>query len=230
MNGFLVVNKPVGITTYDIIRHIKRIIGAHKIGHAGTLDPFASGVVIIAIGRAYTKQLSTILTHSKQYVADIVLGKTTDTYDIDGQTTHIHTSPIQFTQTDIHQAIQPFIGDIDQRPPAFSAKKINGVPAYTLARNGTAVQLKPSRITIHSIDIITYVSYPAPTIQLQIHCSSGTYIRSLAYDIGQLLGVGGYLSQLTRTAVGDILLAQATDLSDLTEATLPQVCLPALPI
>lgn len=229
MNGFLVINKPVGITTYDVIRHIKRIIGKHKIGHSGTLDPFASGVVIIGIGRSYTKQLHTIIQASKEYLATIVLGKTTNTYDIDGEVTNTYPSTIHFCDADILSSIQPFIGEIEQQPPVFSAKKINGVPAYKLARKGVEVQLKPANVTVHSIKLIEYKNTPKPMVRIQVKCSSGTYIRSLAHDIGQNLGVGAYLSDLNRISVGNISLEHAIPLSDLTSETIAKACRLTLP-
>ena len=220
LNGFLFVNKPKGITAYDVIRQLKVFIGKGKIGHSGTLDPFATGLMIIAIGKQYTKQLSQLIALDKSYEAEITLGKTTDTYDCTGvfneptaRTSHLSTETI--TET-----IHKFIGTIEQQPPAYSAKKINGIPAYKLARQSKTVTLSPATITIYDIEIRTVVP---PLISVLVHCSKGTYIRSLAHDIGASLGVGGHLSSLSRTRIGGVDLSLATDLNAINSDNIHQL-------
>ncbi len=234
------VYKPKGPTSYDVIRQIKKIIGKDKkIGHAGTLDPLASGVLVIAIGREATKKISkytekprrpqasivnegvgapTETSAEKEYVAKIRLGETSTTDDEEGEKTS-HTlspelvegmqyrdpsTPLRSAQeimiTNIQKVLPPFIGKIQQIPPAYSAIKINGEEAYKRIRKGEAVAMKPREVEIKSIEILDY-KYPFLTIK--VITGPGVYIRSLARDIGEKLGVGGYLADLERTRVGD---------------------------
>ncbi|MGA0242334.1 MAG: tRNA pseudouridine(55) synthase TruB [Candidatus Marinamargulisbacteria bacterium] len=217
MNGFLLINKPTGITSYDVIRQLKKILPKKtKIGHSGTLDPFATGLMIIAIGRNYTKQLNTLLNLDKTYLAEITFGIETDSYDIDGNVVKNHSHPLNLTLDNIQSELAAFKGDINQLPPAFSAKKINGTPAYKLARNGHVVELKSNQVSIYDLNIITSDLSEKNTLSLSIHCSKGTYIRSLAHDIGQALGVGGHLSKLLRTRIGSHCVDNAWTLSQLT--------------
>jgi tRNA pseudouridine55 synthase len=226
MNGFVLIHKPEGITSYDVIRQIKPFVGKkEKIGHSGTLDPFATGLMIIAIGRDYTRQLNQLLLLDKTYRAQITFGVQTDSYDRTGHITHTHSSPIALNRDIVMPMIQSFIGEIHQMPPQFSAKKINGKPAYVYARKSTAVELKQSLVTIHSIvlnDITDHV------IDISVHCSKGTYIRSLAHDMGQFLSFGAHLSQLSRESIGSIHVTQSLDLCHLSESTLSRYLLKQL--
>jgi tRNA pseudouridine55 synthase len=213
--------KPTGITSFDCIRIIKfifkypekfadnndwqKIIKEYKggkIGHAGTLDPFAEGVLIICTDQD-TKNISLIQAKQKEYVANIKLGFTSDTYDLDGhivQTYH-GTSPCDLNMNKISKILyNNFTGEILQTPPIFSAKKINGKRAYDLARQGISVKLEPKKVIIYNIDVN---NYNFPNLELTINCSSGTYIRSIAHDLGQLLKIGAYCHSLTRTKIGD---------------------------
>ena len=222
MNGFLLVNKPAGITSYDAIRAIKKYLPKKtKIGHSGTLDPFATGLLIIAIGRDYTKQLNELLNLDKCYDAEITFGIETDSYDIDGTVIHEQTGPINLTIDDITENLTSFKGEIEQIPPAFSAKKINGIPAYKLARKGEQTQLKSNQVTIHKI-ALTDDQLSNNKVSVSIHCSKGTYIRSIAHDLGKKLKVGAHLSKLNRTAIGTNLLKKAVDLATITETNLDQ--------
>jgi tRNA pseudouridine55 synthase len=227
--GFLLIDKPEGITSYDVIRHIKKCIPKNKIGHSGTLDPFATGLMIIAIGKKFTKQLSTLLGLDKEYHAQITLGKNTDSYDIDGTITYTHTSPISIDETLICKTLEEFKGTSMQQAPNFSAKKINGTPAYKLAREGKPVDIKEHEVTIYKLIMNHYTPQNSPTIDISVHCSKGTYIRSLAYDIGKKLGVGGFLSTLQRIGIGKIALDQASPLNTITTETIPQKLLQTLP-
>ena len=229
MNGFLLVNKPAGITTYDIIRQLKKLIGKCKIGHSGTLDPFATGVVIIGIGREYTRQLHEIQKYDKTYAATVALGAQTDTYDIDGKTTYTHDQEFILNDTIIVETINQFKGSIEQTPPAYSAKKINGTRAYKLARQGAEVELKKSTITIHDIALNGFKNPPESTLDLTVRCSSGTYIRSLAFDIGKKLAVGGYLATLDRTAIGPVNKSNTVNLDALTTDNIEHYLVPELP-
>jgi tRNA pseudouridine55 synthase len=227
--GFLLIDKPEGITSYDVIRHIKKCIPKNKIGHSGTLDPFATGLMIIAIGKKYTKQLNTLLGLDKQYRALITLGKITDSYDIDGKTTYTHPSSISIDQTTICNTLEEFKGTTMQQAPNFSAKKINGTPAYKLARQGKPVDIKEHEITIYELLMNDYNTKDNPTIDISVHCSKGTYIRSLAHDIGQKLQVGGFLSTLQRIGIGPISIDQASTLNTITTETIPQKLIQTLP-
>ncbi|MGC6366949.1 MAG: tRNA pseudouridine(55) synthase TruB [Candidatus Marinamargulisbacteria bacterium] len=217
MNGFLLVNKPAGITSYDAIRHIKTCCPKKtKIGHSGTLDPFATGLLIIAIGRDYTRQLNDLLGLDKTYRAEVTLGIETDSYDIDGTITQQYSGDIQLSTAEITACLTQFKGEIQQQPPAFSAKKINGQPAYKLARNGQTVELKPSTVTIYELNLNSDQLSPSNSFNVSVHCSKGTYIRSLAHDIGQSLQVGAHLSQLQRVAIGATHIDDAHELAAIT--------------
>ena len=222
MNGFLLVNKPAGITSYDAIRVIKKYLPKKtKIGHSGTLDPFATGLLIIAIGRDYTKQLNELLNLDKCYDAEITFGIETDSYDIDGTVTNEYSGTINLTIDDITEKLTSFKGEIEQMPPAFSAKKINCVPAYKLARKGEQTQLKSNQVTIHKITL-TDDQLSSNKVSISIHCSKGTYIRSIAHDLGRKLNIGAHLSKLNRTAIGTNLLERAVDLATITDTNLDQ--------
>ena len=227
-SGFLIINKPKGITSFGVVAQLRKITGIKKIGHAGTLDPLATGVLICAVGREATREIGEFLKQDKKYRATIRLGAVSSTYDAEGEIqsqTRLPDGQVSnppagraglksqsVAQKDIENIIKKFIGTIQQVPPIYSAKKIGGKRAYQLAREGKEVVLKPSEVTIYAIGI---VSYRWPNLVLDVHCSSGTYIRSLAHDIGQTLGVGGYIEELERTAIGSIVIRDAVDLNDL---------------
>ena len=228
MNGFLLINKSAGKTSYDIIRELKKIIPKNtKIGHSGTLDPFATGLLIIAIGRPFTKQLQTLTNLDKIYTAEVTLGKETDSYDIDGKEVYTHPHPISISEDKITNTINSFKGTFEQMPPIFSAKKINGKSAYKLAREGIEVELKPSTITIYELQL-NEINQEKNTINLSVHCSKGTYIRSLAYDIGKKLNVGGFLSKLNRTSIGNVSIENAHPISEINQTTIEEKLLSSL--
>ncbi len=203
--GLWVVNKPPGPTSHDIINYLRKLTGIKKIGHAGTLDPFASGVLVVAIGRKYTKQINQFVKLDKKYIAKLRLGAESDTYDREGKITLIH-NPIKPDIKKIKTVFKEFIGEQEQIPPMFSAKKYKGKKLYELARQGIEIKRKPVKINIYDLKLLNY-SWPFLTIK--VHCSSGTYIRSLAYDIGKKLGCGAYLEELERIAVGDFTIKKA---------------------
>ena len=207
MDGFLLINKPKGITSFDVIRKLRKILQTRKIGHAGTLDPMAAGLLIIAIGQG-TKLLEYLIKQDKTYLAEITFGSTSDTYDAEGK---IQKTGFvgEISQKQIEVILKKFTGQIKQIPPQYSALKINGQKACDLARKGEEVKLKSRDITIYSIKIINFKS---PLLNLEVSCSSGTYIRSLAHDIGQKLKCGGLLSKLQRTKIGTHDISQSITL------------------
>lgn len=212
LEGLLVVNKPIGYTSMAMIRMVRKLTDIKKVGHAGTLDPLASGVLLVCIGKKATKKINYFMSLEKEYIATINLEAFSETDDAQGALQKIEIKTIPSKKI-IEETIQQFIGTYDQIPPAFSAIKVQGVRAYKQARAGKPVELKARPVTIYSINILEY-SWPLLTIQ--VTCAKGTYIRSLARDIGKALTTGGYLTQLTRTRIGPYTLEQAHDITQLT--------------
>jgi tRNA pseudouridine55 synthase len=209
MDGILIINKPAGPTSHDIVDRMRKITRIRRIGHAGTLDPFAEGILIILIGTA-TKLQSRFMEMQKTYVGTLKLGEVSDTYDAGGKK-----SPVSSNIPDkdlIKNTIKQFIGEIDQTPPIHSAVKINGVRAYKLAWQGIKPDLKSKKIKIYDIKIL---EYDYPHLKLEVDCSRGTYIRSLAHDIGQKLGCGAYLEKLTRTKIGRFTIENSAKIDEL---------------
>lgn len=206
--GFLNVNKPLSYTSHDVVARVRRryreLTGSKKVGHAGTLDPLATGVLILCLGGA-TRLSDYVMHTTKHYRANITLGKTTTTYDAEGDViAEVDASHI--TQEDVTAILPQFIGDIQQVPPMYSAIKVDGKKLYDLAREGKSIERKARAVTISELNI---TSWDNQEFVLDVVCSSGTYIRSLAYDMGQELGVGAYLSGLERVASGNFYIEQA---------------------
>lgn len=202
MDGLLLIDKPVGCTSHDIVDRVRRALKIRAVGHAGTLDPFASGLLILGIGKG-TKALTALVGTDKRYEAIIRLGTSTDTYDTEGKITATYDTAHGIpTREQIEMILPRFTGTFDQLAPIYSAKKHQGVPLYKLAREGTATEdLRPTKnITVHSL---TIRSYAWPDLEIDVACSSGTYIRSLANDIGETLGTYGHAYALRRTKVGE---------------------------
>lgn len=195
-SGFLLVDKPVGPTSHDVVDMVRRALHTRKVGHAGTLDPFASGLLILAVG-SKTKEISKFVGLDKAYEATVRFGATSDTMDRTGTIEQKDCSPI--SQTELEAALEKFRGEIDQTPPMYSAKKVGGKKLYELAREGKEIERKPVRVTIHELEL---VSFSWPTAVIRTRVSSGTYIRALADDIGKELGCGAYLEELRRTRIG----------------------------
>jgi len=191
------INKPAGWTSFDVVKKVRGIINEKKVGHAGTLDPFATGVLILGTGPD-TKKLSNIALSNKSYVADLTLGIETDTHDCDGKITSKEKIP-ELSQEMVEDVLSTFIGNNKQTPPMFSAKKINGVRLYKLARQNKVVKRDPVEINIYQIHLL---KFKLPTITFEVTCSKGTYIRVLGLDIAKKLGTTGYLSSLKRISVG----------------------------
>lgn len=194
--GILLFDKPAGKTSFYLVSILRKITGIKKIGHAGTLDPFATGVMVMLIGQNYTRQAEKFQNHDKSYRATITLGVETDSYDIDGQI--VQRSDLIPSLEEIQQVLAGFQGTIQQLPPMFSAKRQNGKKLYELARQGQSVKREPKSVTVKT----TLVEYTYPTLILDIDCSKGTYIRTIAHDIGQKLGCGAFVSKLVRTRSG----------------------------
>ncbi len=210
-SGFIVIDKQIGPTSHNIVDKLRRITGIKKIGHAGTLDPFASGVLLMAIGRKATREISKYVKLDKRYVADLLLGAVSTTHDPEGEITeskNINKPSLE----EIQKVIKKFIGEQEQIPPMFSAKKVGGKKLYQLARAGKVIERQPSIVNIMSINILFF---EWPKLVLDIHCSSGTYIRTLGSDIGRELGVGAYLTDLRRTAIDEFLIDDAVLVKDL---------------
>lgn len=218
--GVLNINKPLGITSFDVVRQVKRIAKEKKVGHGGTLDPEASGVLPVCLGRA-TKAIDFIMEDTKEYIAGIKLGVVTDTYDREGKI--LRESKVASTDKEIIAAIEKFVGNIQQTPPMYSALKQNGKKLYELAREGIEVYREPRNITIHSIDIL---SLESPMISIRVRCSKGTYIRSLCYDIGEELGCGAMMWSLERASTGPFTLENSVKLEDLNEDNIRSYIIP----
>lgn len=202
-NGLLLIDKAKGSTSFRLVSLLRKLTKISKIGHAGTLDPFATGLMVMLIGRDFTKRSDEFLTCDKAYEATMHLGISTDSFDIEGAVTG--TSPLIPTLADIEAVLPAFQGSISQIPPMFSAKKIQGQKLYDLARKGITVERQPCQVTVD----IKVISYNYPDLKIDVSCSKGTYIRSLAHDIGNALGTGAHLSALRRTRSGNFHLLDA---------------------
>ena len=231
--GLVIVDKPAGMTSHDVVGRCRRIFGTRKVGHAGTLDPMATGVLVVGIERA-TKILGMLTATDKSYAATIRLGQTTSTEDAEGEVLQT-VSASGVNEAQIETAVAALRGEIDQIPSAVSAIKVAGQRAYKLAREGRTVELAPRRVRIERFDVLSVRQEgDLVDVDVEVNCSSGTYIRALARDVGAALGVGGHLTALRRTRVGTFELDQAAGLEDLAERprlsyTLDQACLLAFP-
>jgi len=213
VSGVLVVDKPVGLTSHDVVQIIRRGTGIRRAGHTGTLDPRASGVLVVLIGPAV--RLSEYVSASdKRYQATIHLGASTDTYDAEGRITS--SSPVDtITEEKFMEILQQFVGEIEQVPPPYSAIKVKGKKAYEMARQGEEVELQPRKINVYSLDLLEWAP---PEAVIDVYCSSGTYVRSLAHDLGKALGTGAHLIGLRRTKSGRFTLRDAVPQGRLKEA------------
>jgi tRNA pseudouridine55 synthase len=206
----LLVNKPLEWTSFDVVNKLRYILHTRKIGHAGTLDPLASGLLIICAGKM-TKQIETFQAQEKEYTGTLVLGQTTPSYDLETEPTMaVDISGV--SESMVKRAAASFVGSIQQVPPIHSSIKIGGKRAYAMARKGKAVDLQPRTVEVREFEI---TGCRFPEVDFRVVCSKGTYIRSLAHDLGQTLGVGAYLSALCRTRIGSYTLAQAETLEQI---------------
>ena len=195
ISGILVVDKPVGMTSHDVVQIVRKGTGIRRAGHTGTLDPRASGVLVILIGPA-VRLSEYVSAADKRYQAIVKLGSSTDTYDAEGKFTQRSDEPVAVTEEQFETALSGFVGEIEQTPPAYSAVKVKGRRAYDMARKGEEVKLEPRKIQVFNLEVLEWAP---PEVVIDAHCSSGTYIRSLANDVGDALGCGAYLVGLRRT-------------------------------
>ena len=212
MIGFLNIDKPLGLTSHDVVARVRRGLKIKKVGHAGTLDPLATGVLVLCLGAA-TRLSEYVMHTTKQYRAQIHLGVETATYDAEGEITAQY-DIYHLTLADIERALAQFMGEIEQLPPMYSAIKQGGRKLYDIARAGEEVERQPRRVEIMALDIL---DWSPPQVTVDVTCSAGTYIRSLAHDMGEVLGVGAHLSGLVRTASGSFHLADSIGLDALLE-------------
>lgn len=205
IEGLLLVDKPIGKTSFSLVSALRRKLKVKTIGHAGTLDPFATGLMVMLIGRKFTRLSNSFLDQDKEYIAEVKLGITTDSFDCDGEITS--QSDIIPSLNEIAYALEKFQGTIEQIPPMFSAKKVGGKKLYELARKGKTIEREPRLVTLKT----EFLNYTYPYLTLRINCSKGTYIRTIADDLGQLLKCGAHLSALRRTRSGQFYLENALD-------------------
>ena len=198
MDGILLINKPIGLTSRDVVNKLTKKFGTKKIGHTGTLDPFASGVLIVTINKG-TKISTYIEDLDKEYVAELVLGISTDTLDLDGEVISKREVPLPLDKEKVLEVISHYLGNIKQVPPMYSAIKVNGEPLYKKARRGEVIERKERNVCISNIELLSITN---ERLIINVKCSKGTYIRTLGADIADELGYGGHLSMLTRTRVG----------------------------
>jgi tRNA pseudouridine55 synthase len=212
MDGIINLDKPAGMSSARAVAAVKRLLPrGTKIGHAGTLDPFATGVLLLLVGRA-TKSCERLMDEPKQYEATVKFGATTETDDPESpEVPTPHAAPVALTR--VQAAARTFVGDVLQRPPAYSAMKVGGLRSYDLAREGNLVRHEPRPVRVYGIEIL---SYEWPLLRLRVDCGRGTYIRSIARDLGEALETGGYLTELRRTRVGPFRVDNAVTLAQIT--------------
>jgi len=213
MEGIVIINKPDGITSHDVIKRVRKKFKIRRVGHAGTLDPIATGVLIVLLGKS-TKLFSQFVNLNKAYKATLILGTSTNSADVQGQV--IRRLPYDHvTQKQIEDAFEKFTGEIEQVPPMVSAIKVKGKKLYELARKGIVVKREPRKIRI---DCLKLERMQAPEVRFYIECSKGTYVRQVAEDIGNVLGCGACIAKIERTKVGSFSIEDAVDIEDLNES------------
>lgn len=220
MDGIILINKPLNCTSHDVVNKVRKICHTKKVGHCGTLDPLASGVLVLCINKA-TKALQFITSEDKEYIATITLGKATDTYDLEGKITSEKEYQNDLTLKQVEETLKTFLGKQKQVPPIYSAIKVNGKKLYEYARNNEKVEIEPRDIEIYSLELL---SFEKNEIKIKTHCSKGTYIRSLCVDIASALGYPGVMSSLIRTKSGHFALEDCITLEDLEQN--PNQCIP----
>jgi tRNA pseudouridine55 synthase len=225
LDGVLLVDKPGAHTSHDVIARLRGKLRMRKIGHAGTLDPMATGLLIVLVGKA-TRVSQFIISLDKEYEGTIELGKTTDSQDADGEV--METRPVPpLSEADVKAAMQGFLGDQYQMPPMFSAIKIGGVPLYKKARKGEEVEREPRFIRVMSWDLL---KFETPKIDFRLRCTKGTYVRTLGHDLGNKLGCGGHLTALRRTATDRFNVAQALTMEQIEALSIPEIERKLIPV
>ncbi len=219
--GLLNIDKPLGLTSHDVVAQVRRVAGMRRVGHGGTLDPLAGGVLVVAVGVA-TRLLEYVGAQPKTYEAVVRLGQTSNTYDAEGELSPGEPAG-ELPRDRLAEALAQFRGPIEQVPPMYSAIKRDGQPLYALARQGIEVDRAPRPVTIYELELL---DWSPPELRLRVRCSAGTYIRSLAHDLGQALGTGGYLAALRRCAVGQFVIDSAVPLENLSSANIAGCLLP----
>ncbi|TVP57638.1 MAG: tRNA pseudouridine(55) synthase TruB [Gemmatimonadales bacterium] len=210
-SGFLRVDKPIGPTSHDVVRIARRALSERRVGHAGTLDPFASGLLLLGVGPA-TRLTEYLGDLDKSYEAVARLGTVTSTLDPEGEVVATSEDWRDVTEARLLDALESLTGSVDQLPPSYSAKKVDGERAYRKARRGETVELTPARITIHELELL---SWSPPDVSFRVRCSTGTYVRAIARDLGEALGVGGHLTRLRRTGIGAFDVRDAIAVEDM---------------
>jgi len=234
MNGVVVIDKPGGLTSFDVVARVRRALGEKRVGHTGTLDPMATGVLPVCVGEA-TKLVPFLVGGDKEYEAELCLGVTTDSLDATGTVTS-ETNAAHVSRADVERALPGFVGTIQQRPPMHSAVRVDGQRLYKLAHQGLEIERQPRAVVVHAIELL---GFEAPRARLRVRCGKGTYIRSLARDLGERLGCGALVQRLRRTRVGPFTVDEALTLEaeastararllpiELAVAELPRVILP----
>lgn len=225
IEGLLLVDKPGGMTSHDVVYRVRRKLHMKRIGHAGTLDPMATGLLVILVGKA-TKASQYLMGVDKVYEGTVKLGETTNSQDADGEI--LETKPVpEFTREQIEEAMRSFMGDQYQIPPMFSAIKVGGVPLYKLARKGEEIEREPRFIRISKLETL---GFAAPELHFRMHCTKGTYVRTFAHDLGNKLGCGGHLSSLRRTASGKFSIENAVTLQTFEELPLGEAHRRLIPV
>ena len=215
VSGVLAVDKPEGMTSHDVVARVRRALGIRRVGHTGTLDPAATGVLLCAVGRA-TRLVQFMQQGRKTYAATMVLGRETDSQDADGAVV-AETDASHLTEEDVCSVLKQFVGDIDQVPPMVSAVKVDGERLHARARRGEVVERDPRRVTVHELVLDSFEPGPRATVSFLVTCSPGTYVRTLAHDVGQRLGVGGSLTALRRLATGGFAVEDTLTLAQVEE-------------
>lgn len=218
LEGVLLIDKPQGLTSHDVVDRVRRKLKIKRVGHAGTLDPGATGLLIVLVGKA-TKLSQYLMSLSKVYEGTVVLGKETDSQDSDGEVVAEKPVP-ELTEEDVLKYMAQFKGDQYQTPPMFSAKKINGVPLYKMARKGKEVEREPRFIRISSFEMDRWES---PLIEFTIACSKGTYVRTVAHDLGQVIGCGAHLTDLRRTEIERFVIEDSITLDEFEEMSISEI-------
>ena len=219
MEGVLLVDKPSGMTSHDVVYHLRRKLQIKKIGHAGTLDPMATGLLVMLIGKA-TRISQYLISVDKVYEGEATLGVVTDSQDAEGEVMETNPVPADLTEAQVRETMKGFLGDQYQMPPMHSAIKIGGVPLYKMARKGEEIEREPRFIRIASFDLN---SFALPKLKFTVHCTKGTYVRTIAYDLGKKLGCGAHLSGLRRIGSGKFTISQCMPLDQIEALSLPEI-------